>query len=241
MTSGKPDELTIARAKRRHDRRVQVRRRWAGAVLCCAVMIGVVYGVVFSGLMVVKEVTVSGTSLLTAEQVKAQASPPYGRQLTRLDTDAMAERVAELAQVESVEVSRVWPSGIAIQVQERVPVVQRRVGDSYELVDHSGVVFETRSERTRGIPAAVTASDDPHDLAQVAQVVIALRPDLIGEVVSLDQQSTDQLTVTMTQGRTVIWGGPERTEEKRDVLKALLQVKAKVYDVSSPAHPTTRG
>lgn len=241
MASGRPDELTIARAKRRQDRRRVVRRRWIIALVCVATVAGIGYAVLFSNLMVLKDVTVSGTSLLTAEQVKTQAAAPIGSPLARLNTKEIAERVSGLEQVESVEVSRQWPNGIAIAVTERTPVLQRRVGDSYQWVDQSGVVFETRSERTRGIPVAVTASDDPHDLAQVALVVTSLQPDLIKEVVSIDQQTTDQLTLALTQGRTVLWGGPERAEEKRDVLKALLQVKAKVYDVSSPAHPTTRG
>ena len=49
-----------------------------------------------------------------------------------------------------------------------------------------------------------------------------------------------QVTLGLADGRSVRWGGPERSAEKIGVLGALLGQPGSVYDVSSPDLPTVR-
>jgi cell division protein FtsQ len=46
--------------------------------------------------------------------------------------------------------------------------------------------------------------------------------------------------LTLADGRTVIWGTNERTDEKAQKLAALLTQPGHVYDVSSPDLPTVK-
>jgi cell division protein FtsQ len=48
------------------------------------------------------------------------------------------------------------------------------------------------------------------------------------------------VTLTLTDGRTVVWGTTDRTDEKAEKLAALLTQPGKVYDVSSPDLPTVK-
>jgi cell division protein FtsQ len=46
--------------------------------------------------------------------------------------------------------------------------------------------------------------------------------------------SAETVTLTLADGRTVVWGGPERTGDKARILTALLRENAMTFDVSSP-------
>jgi len=46
--------------------------------------------------------------------------------------------------------------------------------------------------------------------------------------------------LTLIDGRTVVWGTTDRTEEKALKLGALLTQPGKTYDVSSPDLPTVK-
>jgi cell division protein FtsQ len=48
------------------------------------------------------------------------------------------------------------------------------------------------------------------------------------------------ITLTLADGRVVIWGTTDRTDEKAEKLSALLTQPGKVYDVSSPDLPTVK-
>jgi cell division protein FtsQ len=52
--------------------------------------------------------------------------------------------------------------------------------------------------------------------------------------------SVASITLTLNDGREVIWGTTDRTEEKALKLGALLTQPGTTYDVSSPDLPTVR-
>ena len=62
-----------------------------------------------------------------------------------------------------------------------------------------------------------------------------------GEVTQLKAQGVDQIVLALDGGRSVLWGDASESELKAEVLAALLTTEARVYDVSSPRTPTTRG
>ncbi|CNV87905.1 cell division protein FtsQ [Mycobacterium tuberculosis] len=48
------------------------------------------------------------------------------------------------------------------------------------------------------------------------------------------------ITLTLADGRVVIWGTTDRCEEKAEKLAALLTQPGRTYDVSSPDLPTVK-
>ena len=48
------------------------------------------------------------------------------------------------------------------------------------------------------------------------------------------------ITLTLTDGRVVVWGTTDHTEEKAEKLAALLTQPGHTYDVSSPDLPTVK-
>lgn len=233
-------DLDVARARHRRAARQRRALRW-GILAGFVVLVGVVvYVVAFSSVLALTQVKVTGTSLVTAKDVTRQAAAPMGAPLVRLDTAQIADRVGQLAPVKHVTVTRNWPHGVTIAIVERTPVVQRKDASEYQWIDENGTVLNTTLKPAPGVPIATTVSDKSQDLAHVATIVAALGSDLTQQVTAIDQKTTDQVTITLTKNRTVLWGGPEQSDLKAQVLAALLTVKASTYDVSSPAHPTTR-
>ena len=71
-------------------------------------------------------------------------------------------------------------------------------------------------------------------------MLTALRPEIVAQVGRIAAPSVASITLTLTDGRTVIWGTNERTDEKAQKLAALLTQPGRVYDVSSPDLPTVK-
>jgi cell division septal protein FtsQ len=99
--------------------------------------------VVFSQVFVVRHVEVSGTALLTSDQVLAAADISGTTQMVRLDSAGVIDRVAALPQVASVEVRRVPFDRVQIVVTERVAVAVLAGGAGFQLIDATGTSFVT--------------------------------------------------------------------------------------------------
>lgn len=200
----------------------------------------VVYLLWFSPVFAVERVDVSGVKVLTADQVRAEAAVPLGAPLAALDTGRIAARVAGLPAVADVRVGRRFPDAVVIAVVERTAVYQRQVGGAFFWVDSDGVPFRELDHAEAGIPLAIVDGDDTRLLADVATVVAHLPAEVRPRVTLIRAHGVDDIVLALEDGGRVIWGSADQSELKAQVLRALLAVEAKVYDVSAPGHPTTK-
>lgn len=232
------------RTRRRFARR-QWARRWLtwryvlGALGVLTVLGLGIYAVYFSSWLRAEGVEVEGTSLLTADEVLAAAAVETGGPLATVDLGAIESRVANVDAVASVDVSRQWPHDIVIEVVERTPVAVVDVGPGLRYVDATGAFFgEAPSGELPLIVRGGGADDDA--LAEAAAVVEALDETVAEMVAQIDVASVDRIELRLRDGRLVRWGSAEQSEQKAQVLLALLREEAEVYDVSVPGRPTTR-
>lgn len=209
-----------------------------GGGLALILLVG--YLLLFSSVFAAREVAVSGTNRVSADEVKAAAEVQVGTPLLRQDTTAIVSRVESLAPVRSAKVSFRWPSTVEIQVTERQAAYQRTTGEGYDLIDDEATVFAHSDKPFDGVLQATVEGDDKRLLTDVATVAKALPENLRGQVTSLQAKSVDRITLKLSKDRHVVWGSAEDSTLKAEVLAALLQVDAKVYDVSAPHNPTTR-
>jgi cell division protein FtsQ len=190
----------------------------------------------------VRTVEVTGVRALTPQAVLDAARVEAGKPLLRLDSDAVRARVAALPRVSSAEVRRQWPHGVRIAVTERQTVAVLRIGSRFQLVDRTGVPFETVARQPRGVPLIVAGQPPPAaSLRAAAGVIAALPPGISRRVTTVRPDSPDSVVLHLAGGITVMWGSAEDSGRKAVVLVALMKHRAKVYDVSAPDAPTTRG
>lgn len=195
----------------------------------------------FTPIMSARSVVVTGVGAVTQEEVVGAAGVAPGTPLLQVNTDAVAERVAGIRRIASVRVQRQYPSTLRITVIERVPVVVRDYPDGVHLFDRDGVDFAT-GPPPPGIPYLDTENPGPDDPATKAalQVMTSLRPEVASQVGRVSAPSVAAITLTLVDGRTVVWGTTDRTEEKALKLAALLTQPGQIYDVSSPDLPTVK-
>jgi len=195
----------------------------------------------FTPVMSARSVVVTGLDEVSQDEVTAAAAVVPGTPLLQVDTDAVAERVAEIRRIASARVQRQYPSTVRVTIVERVPVVVRDYPDGVHLFDRDGVDFATALPPP-GVPYLDTENPGPTDPATKAalRVMTSLRPDVAGQVGRVSAPSVAAITLTLIDGRVVVWGTTDRTEEKALKLAALLTQPGQTYDVSSPDLPTVK-
>jgi cell division protein FtsQ len=195
----------------------------------------------FTPVMSARSIIVTGIGAVTRDEVLAAAQVRLDTPLLQIDTDEVADRVAAIRRVASARVQRQYPSALRITIVERVPVVVKDFPDGPHLYDRDGVDFAT-APPPPALPYLDVDNPGPSDPATKAAlaVLLALRPEVVAQVGRIAAPSVASITLTLTDGRTVIWGTNERTEEKAEKLAALLTQPGRIYDVSSPDLPTVK-
>ena len=195
----------------------------------------------FTPLMSARSVDVRGTEVVTRDEVLAAAQVKVGTPLLQINTDAVADRVAGIRRVASARVQRGYPSALRIIIAERVPLAVKDFPDGPHLFDRDAVDFAT-APPPPGLPYLDVDNPGPADAPTKAalEVITALPPDVVAQVGRVAAPSVASITLTLADGRTVVWGTSDRTDEKDDNLAALLTQPGRVYDVSSPDLPTVK-
>ncbi|HEY7488256.1 MAG TPA: FtsQ-type POTRA domain-containing protein [Streptosporangiaceae bacterium] len=225
------------------------RNRWKAAfvsLLVLSVLSTSAWVLFGSRLLVVRHVEVTGTHLVPQSRVLTAAGVQVGGPMIRLDTGAVADRVAGIPEVESVNVIRKWPTTLRIIVRERVPVVVvQRAGRFYQ-VDRYGVVVRATSAAPRGLPRLLVTTPGPGDPATAAALGVwrSLPPRFTTRLSAVAAPDPEAVTLRLKSGVTVVWGAPERAVEKLRLVDALLSGSsgqtARTIDVSSTEVVTTR-
>jgi cell division protein FtsQ len=211
------------------------------AVVLVVLFVGLGLLLYFTPIMAARNVVITGVGAVTQEEVIAAAAVTDGTPLLQVNTDDVAERVATIRRVASARVQREYPSTLRITVVERIPVVVKDYPDGPHLFDRDGVDFAT-APPPPNLPYLETENPGPGDPPTKAalEVVTALRPEVAGQVAKVSAPSVAAVTLTLVDGREVVWGTNDRTEEKAQKLAALLTQPGHTYDVSSPDLPTVK-
>ncbi|MEZ0053911.1 cell division protein FtsQ [Mycobacterium sp. MAA66] len=212
---------------------------WSALAAVLAVALGLV--LYFTPIMSVRHLVVTGLAAISQDEVEQAAAVKDGTPLLQVNTDAVAERIATIRRVASARVQREYPSTLRITVEERVPVAVKDFPDGPHLFDKNGVDFAA-APPPQGLPYLDTDNPGPSDPPTEAalQVLLSLRPEVASQVARIGAPSVASLTLTLLDGREVIWGTTDRTEEKALKLGALLTQPGHTYDVSSPDLPTVK-
>jgi cell division protein FtsQ len=203
--------------------------------------VGLGLALYFTPAMSARNIVVTGLSVLTREEVLDAARVRPGTPLLQINTNQVADRVAAIRRVASARVQRQYPSALRITIVERVPVAVKDFPDGPHLFDRDGVDFAT-APPPPALPYIDVVNPGPTDPATKAalQVLLALRPEVAGQVGRIAAPSVASITLTLGDGRVIIWGTTDRTEEKAEKLTALLTQPGRTYDVSSPDLPTVK-
>jgi cell division protein FtsQ len=242
----------------RARRRIPWRTRFF-ALAGVAVVALVAWVLLGDRVFIVRSVTVTGTRLVSTSQVIEAADVPLGTPLTSVNPGAVTRRVETIRQVSSATVTLDWPDHVAIAVTERVPAIAVRMANgSYDLVDPSGVVVLSVTAKPAGLPLFTTPLSgaalraDP-GVAAASAVLAELAPSLARTVSSVSVAQvpsgsggggafaeSQQVTLSMKGGKTIVWGDPSNAAAKNRELGIVLRNGVNYVNVSAPGTVITR-
>jgi cell division protein FtsQ len=238
----KPTGAARFAERKRRDRR----RRWVRRVLILLVLGALgwgVWAVGWSSLYGVRQVSVTGNHRSSTAHLKAIAAVPVGRPMVRLDTRAIAHRIAQVPTVAHVSVHRIWPHTVRIDVTDRVPVAVVRRGAARRLIDASGVDFAPAPRKTPYPLLDLDVGTAPRqDVVAGLALVHDLPTAIAKQLSSIEVFDPTDVQLFLADQAKVYWGNASRTADKAVVLAALRakDPKGTVFDVSAPDAPTVR-
>ncbi len=204
-----------------------------------AILIFVAIGV-FTPILALQTITVEGASRVPADQIISALEPEMNKPLPLVNMDAVRKAVEAQPLVKSYSAVAVPPHTLVIKLVERQPVGALPNGSGFTLVDPAGVVIERVPDAVAGVPIFTVEGDsvDSPGFTAGVDVLASLPVELAGQVQEVIAKTTDDVTLVLTGGARVFWGGPENSAFKHHVLSKLLAVNpvgtVSEYDVSSP-------
>ena len=210
-----------------------------------------VWVVLWSPLLMVKDVTLEGGSHTTTEDVERAAGLDEKDNLLFVKSAEVAEKVAALSWVKSVDVDRILPSTVRIRIVEREPAMVLTSEAGSWTLDGSGRILEFGGEG-RGLPvlAASELGDlTPGDTISSLSVRAAVRAlgsmpvELREKVKAAFAPTSERISFTLEGGLLVRYGSADELRDKHEVVMALLErlkqepTPATYIDVRVPSNP----
>jgi cell division protein FtsQ len=207
-----------------------------------AVVVVVIGLVLVSQLLTVKKVQIDGTVNQDAASVQDASGIDDGDRMAGIDTGSAASAVSSLPWVDTVTVSRSWPSTVKITVTEHTAVGVLDDGGTPVAVDTGGHQF-LRDARPEGATPMRVSSTDQDAVTAAAEVLRAqdeMDPEFRAGVTEVDAPASDSVTLKFGDDREIFWGTSDRADEKAEATRIVLTREGARWNVSNPAQPAVR-
>jgi cell division protein FtsQ len=242
---------TDPRLRRRRKAVARSRRRKLfvrSAVLIT--LLFVVWAVLWSPLLNVRDVRLRGARHTTAEEVVGVLDLGSGTNLLRLSTEEIEAGVMSLPWVRDVAVSRVLPDTLQIRIKEREPAMVLSLGAANWIVDATGRVLDSGRNDDLPILAGTDLSGieigtdlKAEQLIGGLRVYRSLKPAVRKKVAAIFAPTPERITLALKDGSQVRYGSAELLRAKSNVLASLLQrlqrdgTAASYIDLRVPTSP----
>jgi cell division protein FtsQ len=224
------------------------RRIWIGVATAAVLVVALILVLVFSPVLAIKTITVTGTDLTSEKTVDEALAPLKEQPLPQVGDDDVRPLLEGLPAVLDVTVEARPPSELAVEITERIPVAVLETGKTFALIDAEGKRIGSVKERKSAELPLIdesAASKDQEIFQTITAVLSALPADILAQLEHASAKSIDSVELQLTNGQKVLWGNDSQLELKAKVFEALLnapepEVEVEVYDVSTPTMPVTR-
>jgi len=208
------------------------------------------YYSIASPYFLVSQVVVSGSRLLSQDQVR-DAAAVLGQNALLLRADAVAESVRRIVVVRDTRAAVTLPGRVEIAITERTPLVQWQAREGSFQVDREGVVFSREAPLTPvtlvrdldGPAMEVGSQVDPGVLDSIKMLEAAL-PSRAGiQVDRFDFSRSTGISVPLEGGPRIVFGDASDLDSKLGTLAAIRKhleagkSKAEVIDLRFKGRP----
>lgn len=186
---------------------------------------------------IAQEVTITGNSRLSAEQISAVAAVPIGNSLMSINPEVISEQIQALPEIKVATVERGWPHAILITVTERTPIAVAATASGYNLIDEDGVNAGVVAAPPAGL-LVIAAEPDSPAMTSAIQALAAIPAEWA--ITGLSAPTQDSVVATLGNGVVITFGSGERAADKVEVAEALMEKGYTVINVSAPDAPTIK-
>ncbi len=225
-----------AHAPRRED--AEAAKHWGlAAVLAVFVIVCIAGIVLFSKVLRVTSVTVSGLTSLQAADVAHLAGLDIGRSYLGIDENKVREKVESNRYLVFVSLEKRFPNAVILNVRERVARVNLMVMGVTYVLDEDGMVLERMNSVSldNGLPTVtgmqarevrvgrVLAAQKETQLSGMHSVLEELvLQGCIGEISEINLSSMESVYLTTRDGYTVNIGGTDDLRAKIGTMRAVV-------------------
>jgi len=175
----------------------------------------------------IKGITITGTQELKEEEILSGAGIGPNNSLLFLDVASVRERLAKIALVKSVSVSKLFPNRLLIEIDERQPFALWQKDGEVQVVARDGTPIDwLRDDRFFHLPLVTGEGANEH-LAEYLSILEAAG-DLRDEIRAGIYVAKRRWTLTMRNGIEVLL--PETDPKAAVESLALLQRQSHVLD-----------
>jgi len=209
-----------------------------------ATLLGLILVAVYSPLLALKTIEVSGTERIDPVAVESALAGQLGTPLALVDYSQITKELSAFPLIRSYVTATVPPDTVRVQIVERQPIgVVQAAPALFLLVDPAGVTVQESEVAPTGVPLINLAGGPTSGPAfrAVADVLISLPDDLRAQVTSISARTKDDVMLVLAGiGQSVVWGSSADSARKAVLLGALIAVtdagRAGEFDVSAPGN-----
>jgi cell division protein FtsQ len=195
-----------------------------------------VFAFLQSDYFAIDQIMITGNSVIPSEQLLTQSQIIKGMNIFRINIEKTARALSEHPRIKQVKLTRLFPSEVRIEVEERQAVALIPHGSEFLEVDGEGIILAKGNEVScynlpiiTGIKINEEVSDKltDVDLTQILGAFSGLSPNELREVSEINISSQEGLLLYTIDGMQVRLGRPENlTGKVRFFLSILSEIRA---------------
>ena len=120
-------------------------------ILLIAVLLGIIIYLMLSPIFNIKNITVEGNEQISSEQIISLSTIQKDMNLFKVSNKDTIAKIKENPYVKTVQIHRVWPDTIQINITERVATFMLEHGSSYAYMDNQGYILEISATPKDGL------------------------------------------------------------------------------------------
>lgn len=234
------------------------RRRFLISILFLCLLGAAIYYILSLPIWKIQEVSVSGTTILSAREIKEISGIPYNENLFLSSLARTRNNLKKIPAIKDFHIYRIPPATILIRISERVPIAVVILKGNSAIIDKEGYILNRNPNLSlniskledlpviSGISGCVNDRIDASLSQLLSDIMIELSALLGSRRIQIDVGNFKDISFSLNDLSRVRIGRNEKIKEKMAVFKKLLPVIAdrwgqvEYVDVRFPKNPVIK-
>ena len=207
-------------------------------IILIAVLLGIIIYLMLSPIFNIKNITVEGNEQISSEQIVSLSTIQKDMNLFKVSKKDTIAKIKENPYIKTVQIRRVWPDTIQINITERVASFMLEHGSSYAYIDNQGYILEISATPKEGlakiagfstpeeniVPGNRLVEDDLNKLNTVLRIMSEAKKNEIDSLITtinIEDENNYYLYLDSEQ-KTVYLGDNTMLDTKMTYVKVIL-------------------